>query len=751
MNTPIVTNSPGGLDVHREYAKVERLIGKNLLNTASTYVEQIAGKYAHDPLLCVFLGMVLHRMGSSAEAVGVFANVTEDVPSDLWPAIMSPECSMYVQAQLGLGVDERPASLRGRQYLAANIEALRGVDPQLADEAAQANMPENIHIVDVWGRLYVYDSDRRQLMQEQAGVIESMRQWWKHPTVTTAIVGLGTGQELIMTADNLPVFDHNMTKSVYFFPADVGQIVTQLSLADLSARLADQRVIVIGGQSAEQRLQDVFGSLEHPIPGVFVEAQNGPAESPETRIRQLNDPTVWQQQATEYYSSDTFRRRLDCIVRGEVTPRVMVVTCRWTTFLKYCADDFCRAFESIGCQARYIIERSDVSRLTTSLMLREIAEFMPDVVFQVSHSRPSLNIPRELPTIGFIMDKCGKLASIEDLGEVIEPHDMLIGMMDEFGRYLNGKGVPEAQIRVMPTPADERTFYPVTDSTNIDGRYVADVAFVKHGVVDLQQLFDHYMREGSKLIKHRGVQQKFDEICHALREQFCTESSDERVYESQIRKAVRELYGSVETAQDEHYLDMLADQFYMMVFSGWWRCRFIEHLDQAGIQVALYGTGWHENTRLKHLSRGPVPRGEELNLVYNYCKINLNIHPCSTMHQRITECGLAGGFMLNAWHDEAFDWEPVTKYYQSGSEIVMFTTADDLVEKCRYYLQHDQERCAIARRFREKTLSTYTTQAAARKTLVYWREVLEHAGYGGCGQSAAVTADASHMAVSVET
>jgi len=149
---------------------------------------------------------------------------------------------------------------------------------------------------------------------------------------------------------------------------------------------------------------------------------------------------------------------------GVDAPRILVFTCRWTTFLKYCAADFARAFKLMGYNVRYIIEENDVQYLDQGFYWKELARFKPDLMFGISHGRPSMPfVPRELPFICYVQDKCGPLLTIKDLSDHIEPHDVFVCMADMFKTWLVDKGVPRSQCMILPVPADERMFYPLKD------------------------------------------------------------------------------------------------------------------------------------------------------------------------------------------------------------------------------------------------------------------------------------------------
>ena len=115
-----------------------------------------------------------------------------------------------------------------------------------------------------------------------------------------------------------------------------------------------------------------------------------------------------------------------------------------------------------------------------------------------------------------------------------------------------------------------------------------------------------------------------------------------------------------------------------------------------------------------------MDRTTELNKVYNFNAINLNIHPSSTMHQRLSQCALAGGFMLY-WITPRTRTGNRTHYFELGREVVLFQNARDLVDKCRHYLAHPASG-GIAMNFRKRAFAERTATAAAGRVLDEWRK-----------------------------
>ena len=197
------------------------------------------------------------------------------------------------------------------------------------------------------------------------------------------------------------------------------------------------------------------------------------------------------------------------------------------------------------------------------------------------------------------------------------------------------------------------------------------------------------------------------------------------------------------------------------------RRRVIQALRDAGVSVNVWGQGW-ETGRLSQ---------EEMIRVFNQSRVNLNLsnasmpagaceHPRSgairgrlshflervplggqlkaagkralalvqtvTQREEISqqydeqikgrnfEVPGSGGFILTGRAENLGD------YYELGKEVVCFDDVDDLIEKARYYLRHEDERLAIAEAGHQRTLREHTY--AHRFTEIFERLRLPHAG-----------------------
>ncbi len=103
--------------------------------------------------------------------------------------------------------------------------------------------------------------------------------------------------------------------------------------------------------------------------------------------------------------------------------------------------------------------------------------------------------------------------------------------------------------------------------------------------------------------------------------------------------------------------------------------------------------------------RGSVKTLDEMPKVFNLSKINLN------MTMRSIESGLplrcfdilgCGGFLMTNYQPELEDM------FVIGQDLEAYSSLEELIDKCRYYLSHEDERAAIARSGYEKVCQAHT-------------------------------------------
>lgn len=91
--------------------------------------------------------------------------------------------------------------------------------------------------------------------------------------------------------------------------------------------------------------------------------------------------------------------------------------------------------------------------------------------------------------------------------------------------------------------------------------------------------------------------------------------------------------------------------------------------------------------------------------IFQCSKINLNMTARTIktgLPQRIFDIMAAGGFVISNYQSE------IPEYFVPGEDLVMYESISDLLEKIKYYLEHDDERIQIARNGQAKVQSLHT-------------------------------------------
>ena len=155
----------------------------------------------------------------------------------------------------------------------------------------------------------------------------------------------------------------------------------------------------------------------------------------------------------------------------------------------------------------------------------------------------------------------------------------------------------------------------------------------------------------------------------------------------------------------------------------------LRRLVEQGLDVRVWGPRWDEqawratsNADLELARRcGPALGDEQLIEMYSRSRISLGFsavaqsprdgsEPIKQVRLRDFEAPMSGAFYLVERFDE------LAEFFEPGKEIVFFEDADDLVDKAKYYLEHEAER--------EKIRRAGLRRARAEHT---WHKRFEHA------------------------
>ena len=142
------------------------------------------------------------------------------------------------------------------------------------------------------------------------------------------------------------------------------------------------------------------------------------------------------------------------------------------------------------------------------------------------------------------------------------------------------------------------------------------------------------------------------------------------------------------------------EEKYDVSFVGWrekaHREQYIDEIKKRNIPVHLFGRGWE----------GGYVSTEDMVDIFKTSKINLNFSRKGSriigIQGRITFVCLAGGFLLTEYATS------IENYFEIDKEIVCFKNAEEMIDKITYYLNHDEERRAIAQAGWKRATNEYS-------------------------------------------
>jgi len=113
--------------------------------------------------------------------------------------------------------------------------------------------------------------------------------------------------------------------------------------------------------------------------------------------------------------------------------------------------------------------------------------------------------------------------------------------------------------------------------------------------------------------------------------------------------------------------------------------------------------------------KGTAKSMTEMPKIFTLSKINLNFtsKPIRTgLPLRIWDILSVGGFLLTNYQEE------LSSYFEIGTDLEVFTSKEELLQKIDYYLTHEEERAAIAKNGYQKILSGHHTLKDRLQTIL---------------------------------
>ena len=137
----------------------------------------------------------------------------------------------------------------------------------------------------------------------------------------------------------------------------------------------------------------------------------------------------------------------------------------------------------------------------------------------------------------------------------------------------------------------------------------------------------------------------------------------------------------------------------------------------APLRVQVFGDkAWKS---VHSICYGDVSYFDGLAQLYRSTAINLNatsLQMRTSVNQRVFDCPAAGGFLIT---DAQAD---LNEFFEPGTEVVTYSTLDELEDKVRYYAVHPDERAAVVRAAQRRIAAHHTHAHRLQDLGTYMRE-----------------------------
>lgn len=450
---------------------------------------------------------------------------------------------------------------------------------------------------------------------------------------------------------------------IIVFSSDTDALLDGLALTDLRRVIADPRVhFLVGEQAGDALAQFLDAHNSATLQCVLLEPPSARhrAEPPPERIidsalkrQQAEGAALRERMSAAYAGRDrAWWARRYAAALGEMkaddemdaTPlRVLIPTCRYSTYIQHSAADLAEALQSLGCETHVLIEPDDFTRLTQLAYLREFVDWRPDLVALINYTREHLRdaMPGNLPFVCWIQDRMPHLFSAS-LGAAQGELDFIIG--HTYRELFSQFGWPRARARLHPVAVSTRKFHAAPVEASLCERFECDIAYISHQSESpeaMQARLASALGEDARL--HRMLSDAYAFLQRALESNAIIPVH--RLVAESLRRArcEHDPEGRFDGAQLETvYALPLLERMARHRALRW----AADVADEESLRLRIYGNGWERHPRFAAYAQGAVDHGEALRAAYQCARCHLHISATTNAHQRVFECAMSGGVAL---------------------------------------------------------------------------------------------------------
>jgi hypothetical protein len=331
--------------------------------------------------------------------------------------------------------------------------------------------------------------------------------------------------------------------------------------------------------------------------------------------------------------------------------------------LQYSTRDAAAGFEANGWKTRVFIEPKAHQVVTGTKLMEILAEFKPDLVFQIDHLRSEWKetYPPQLPFACWVQDHLPNLVN-KEAGAAVGMRDYVLTAMPAM--YVERYGYPRRQCidlsKLTRVPERPESW----ESDGDDLVYVSSASELPEKMIE--QLANRFGFDGA-------LKQLVEAIGRRMVEVYEDGGALPTIRSvSDVTAGVEEQTGIAITNADlrtevvDALFDRLSNLLYRQQGLRW--AKVIAEI--RGLSLAIYGPGWDKHPEFSAYARGPVGYGAELEALTRRAKINLVLEPfLCTSHQRLLDGLVAGGFFLVREHPSNSLFQEVLNFLAWHREV----------------------------------------------------------------------------------
>ncbi len=482
---------------------------------------------------------------------------------------------------------------------------------------------------------------------------------------------------------------------VFIVEPDVGRAALALAMADLRGAIADERLTWCLGPECRRELEAALAARINARPA-WVQLRSDMLRGervPEDGVAGVLSTALRDHAAEEsralarvrilYEGRDVsrWRARYD----SDTPLRVLIPTCRYSTFVKHASEGLAGALRRFGCVVEVMQEDDHTCQPSAGGYLRAVERLEPDLIVMINYTRAHLGwaLPQNVPCVCWVQDAMPDLFD-EKIGRSQGPLDFLMGHL--FQDLFDKHAYPLERVLPVPVVADGERFHDTPVDAERRARFECELAMVTHHSETPEAMRDRLIGEA----KRKDLDRAFRTIYDALPR--VAMAMHARPLTVVMHELLREALGeNAEAAASvlRHYAYPLLDR-HLRHETLLWAARLAE---RRGWRLHLYGRGWEKHPTLAAHARGELSHGEDLRAAYQCARAHLHASPHTVLHQRVFECALSGGICLSRWHRELLS---ITRNRLHARLIRGESDGTDERGLLRYAIADDAGACAFA-------------------------------------------------------